>query len=108
MGPLMDDDARRYDEITEQIAKLERERAQLEVKVRQRAMQQVRALMEQYGLTQSDFEKPQRAKSVPLKPRYRDPVSGATWSGMGRIPEWIKDKNRDDFLIERSTAPGQR
>ena len=32
-------------------------------------------------------------------PKYRDLQSGATWSGRGRAPHWIVDKNRDDFLV---------
>ena len=32
-------------------------------------------------------------------PKYRDAVSGATWSGRGRAPHWIADKNRDEFLV---------
>ncbi|QIE26462.1 DNA-binding protein Bv3F (plasmid) [Caballeronia sp. SBC1] len=32
-------------------------------------------------------------------PKYRDAVSGATWSGRGRAPHWIADKNRNDFLV---------
>ncbi|WP_279608803.1 H-NS family nucleoid-associated regulatory protein [Burkholderia anthina] len=32
--------------------------------------------------------------------KYRDPKSGATWSGKGRAPSWIaKSRNRDRFLI---------
>ena len=37
--------------------------------------------------------------------KYMDPKSGATWSGLGRIPAWIaKAKNRDAFLIGKPTA----
>jgi DNA-binding protein H-NS len=36
----------------------------------------------------------------PVAAKYRDPESGATWSGRGRAPHWIADKNRDDFLID--------
>ncbi|HJP60331.1 MAG TPA: H-NS family nucleoid-associated regulatory protein [Gemmatimonadaceae bacterium] len=32
-------------------------------------------------------------------PKYRDPVSGATWSGMGREPRWIAGKDRTAFAI---------
>lgn len=33
--------------------------------------------------------------------KYRDPKSGATWSGMGRAPSWIANaRSRDRFLIE--------
>lgn len=46
--------------------------------------------------------KPQRqSPACAGEPRYRDPESGKTWSGMGRIPAWIKGKSYDDFLIRR-------
>ncbi|WP_407639186.1 H-NS family nucleoid-associated regulatory protein [Caballeronia mineralivorans] len=32
-------------------------------------------------------------------PTYRDPESGATWSGMGREPGWIKGKDRAAFVV---------
>jgi DNA-binding protein H-NS len=35
-----------------------------------------------------------------LPPKYRDPRTGATWSGHARPPAWIKDvKDRSKFLI---------
>jgi DNA-binding protein H-NS len=37
--------------------------------------------------------------TVAAVPKYRDLQSGATWSGRGRAPHWIVDKNRDDFLV---------
>ncbi|WP_175891715.1 H-NS histone family protein [Burkholderia cepacia] len=41
-----------------------------------------------------------RAKVVP---KYRDPKTGATWSGRGKPPQWIAGaKNRDRFLIPDS------
>ncbi|WP_082883355.1 H-NS family nucleoid-associated regulatory protein [Caballeronia calidae] len=36
--------------------------------------------------------------------RYQDPVSGATWSGRGRAPNWIAGKDRDQFLVDRHAA----
>ncbi|MGD7248155.1 H-NS family nucleoid-associated regulatory protein, partial [Ralstonia pseudosolanacearum] len=36
-------------------------------------------------------------KAVPV-PKYRDPKTGATWTGRGRAPAWI-GKNRDKYLI---------
>ena len=37
--------------------------------------------------------------------KYRDPKSGATWSGHGRAPNWIASaKNRDKFLVDGSAA----
>lgn len=39
---------------------------------------------------------------APVAPKYRDPKTGATWSGRGKPPRWIASaKNRDRFLIEQ-------
>lgn len=39
-----------------------------------------------------------KGKKVPAK--YRDPESGATWTGRGRAPAWIAEAaDRDAFLI---------
>jgi DNA-binding protein H-NS len=34
-----------------------------------------------------------------VAPKYRDTSTGATWSGRGRAPHWIADKNRADYLV---------
>jgi len=40
------------------------------------------------------------AKKSARPPKYADPATGATWSGVGRAPLWIAGaKNRDEFLI---------
>lgn len=41
-------------------------------------------------------------RSVP--PKYKNPETGATWTGRGKAPRWISDaetqgKSRDQFLI---------
>lgn len=43
-----------------------------------------------------------KGKKVP--PKYRDPQTGATWTGRGRTPRWVVDAEkrgvkRDKFLI---------
>jgi len=40
-----------------------------------------------------------RKQTRPVAAKYRDPVTGTTWSGRGKSPRWIQGKNRDDFLI---------
>jgi DNA-binding protein H-NS len=40
-------------------------------------------------------KKPKRA----YPPKYVNPATGATWSGMGHTPKWIVG-NRDDYLIK--------
>lgn len=45
-----------------------------------------------------------------VAPKYRDPITGQTWSGRGKPPLWIAGKDREQFLItatgEQPTAPG--
>jgi DNA-binding protein H-NS len=52
-------------------------------------------------------KKPKAGKYVrgPQAPKYRDPMSGETWSGRGRAPAWLATvKDRTQFLIEKPTV----
>jgi DNA-binding protein H-NS len=40
-----------------------------------------------------------RKQSAPVAAKYRDPATGATWSGRGKPPRWIADQDRDKFAI---------
>lgn len=58
--------------------------------------------MHEYQISLADLmgqeHQSQKVRAAPA-PKYRDFRSGATWSGRGRAPHWIADKNRDDFLV---------
>ncbi|MEK2602927.1 H-NS histone family protein [Burkholderia arboris] len=66
----------------------------------------IRAKVAEYGITEKDIFGTRRNRStkqakVSVEAKYRDPKTGATWSGRGRAPTWIKDaKNRNRFLIQ--------
>ncbi|NTY39850.1 H-NS histone family protein [Burkholderia diffusa] len=66
----------------------------------------IRAKVAEYGITEKDiFGRQQNRASKQAKTqveaKYRDPKTGATWSGRGRAPAWIKGaKNRNRFLIQ--------
>ncbi|WP_029971930.1 H-NS family nucleoid-associated regulatory protein [Paraburkholderia graminis] len=61
--------------------------------------------MSEYGISLSELtgSKPE-AQSKELAARYRDPVSGLTWSGRGRAPAWIAGKDRNEFLVDNRPA----
>lgn len=69
------------------------------------ALETIRGLVQQFGLQASDVFPSTRAdarstrKGAVVVAKYRDPSTGATWTGRGKPPLWIKDKSRDDFLI---------
>ncbi|KMZ13486.1 histone protein [Candidatus Burkholderia humilis] len=77
----------------------------------------IHSMMDEYGLTLEDLkrertEQTKTSRSVAGSSAagtsmnlYRDPKSGAEWSGRGRAPGWIANaRNRDKFLID-SNAP---
>lgn len=65
------------------------------------AVQQIRGLIEAFGLTQDDIfpAAKQKRETGAVAPKYRDPVTGQTWSGRGKPPNWIKDQDRSQFEI---------
>ncbi len=112
--------ARSYESIRKQIARLQAQARALENardNKKARAVERVKALMKKLGVTMEDMgsatkkraTKGRRAatkgkakSSVP--PKYRDPATGATWTGRGRAPVWMAAKiatgsKKEDFLI---------
>lgn len=41
-----------------------------------------------------------KRKGVKATQKYQDPKTGATWSGRGKEPVWIRGKDRNKFLIK--------
>lgn len=66
------------------------------------AIAQIRQLMTDYQLSERDIF-PGRGrpatKGTTVAPKYRDPATGATWTGRGKAPSWIRDKDRAQFEI---------
>jgi len=90
-----------------QRAELEAQIAATQSAERTTALQQIRSLMSDYGLTVDDLNAakakgPKTGSNVAAK--YRDPDSGATWSGRGPRPKWLnakiaEGKNLQDFAV---------
>ncbi len=70
------------------------------------AIARIKSLMAEYGLTMADLQpsspgksakgpKPSRAPKAPsgrkVAPKYRDAATGATWSGRGLQPKWLRE-----------------
>jgi DNA-binding protein H-NS len=59
------------------------------------AIEQIKSLMAEHGLTPSDLTaRPRKALPKPggrkVAPKYRDKSTGDTWSGRGLQPRWLK------------------
>ncbi|CAN7756751.1 H-NS histone family protein [Acidovorax sp. LjRoot66] len=75
----------------------------LEAKKREQgdAVSQVRSLIAEFGLTSEDVFPVRRRTTAgsSVAPKYKDPATGATWTGRGKPPLWIKDKDRSQFAM---------
>ncbi|CAJ0780918.1 DNA-binding protein Bv3F [Ralstonia mannitolilytica] len=91
-----------YKDLLAQKAKLEEQLEAARQKELAEVTVQVRQIVVEYGLTAEDIgfvpKRGKRGAKAPVAPKYRDPKTGATWSGRGRAPAWI-GKNRDKYLI---------
>jgi DNA-binding protein H-NS len=114
------------EQIQTRMKKLQLQAEALLARRAQAAVDQIRDIMLKHGLTTTDIEIRAKAKrdarfgkrlkangvaktsagaKGKLPPKYRDPKTGATWSGHARPPAWIKDaKDRTRFLINGATA----
>ena len=67
------------------------------------AMEWIREQMALYEVKPEDLQPRssvgQRKQSAPVAAKYRDPASGATWSGRGKPPRWIAGQDRDTYAI---------
>lgn len=44
-------------------------------------------------------KQPSKLKGRKLEPKYKDPVSGKTWAGRGRLPRFMAGKDKEQFRI---------
>ena len=92
------------DELLQQQDALQQQIEQLRARERKDVIKEIRALVTKYALTADDIFSAKMKReaglgSEKMPPLYRDPTTGKTWAGKGRAPNWIKDKNYDDFVI---------
>lgn len=96
---------------TKTVLELAAERARLdaEIKAKQDAekasvIAQIKNVVEAYAVPIDELVEAlggfkRKRKGSKAKQKFRDPRSGATWSGRGKEPAWIKGKNKNNFLI---------
>ncbi|MBK0115643.1 MULTISPECIES: H-NS histone family protein [unclassified Delftia] len=82
-----------YKTLLQQKAELEARIAEILKVEKADVIAKVRALVADYNLTADDVFSSGKRKS-PVSAgvaKYRDPSTGATWTGRGKPPNWIKD-----------------
>ena len=95
-----------YEELQAKIAVLQAQAARVKEEEKEQAIAMARTMISAYGITAKDLglDKMVKAKSGPkvgnkIAAKYRDPQSGATWSGRGKTPRWINGADRSQYAI---------
>jgi DNA-binding protein H-NS len=95
-----------YEELRAKAAEILAQAELVKAEERQKTIDTVRVMISTYGITAKDLglDKTVKVKTGP-KPgqkvvaKYRDPASGATWSGRGKTPKWINGADRSQYAI---------
>ena len=97
-----------YQDVVAKIAELQRQAEELKKQERKAVIKEVKTKIAEFGLTAADLglagkQAIAKAPSA-VKAKYRNPVTGETWSGRGIAPRWVQDaeragKARESFLI---------
>lgn len=89
---------RSLEEIDKEIVALQQEKALVFKNESKQALAEVKQTIAKFKFTDKQVFSETKARAQAAD-KYRDPETGKTWSGRGREPKWIKDKNREHFLI---------
>ncbi|MGE8375935.1 MAG: H-NS histone family protein [Diaphorobacter nitroreducens] len=91
-----------YKTLLKQKAEIEARIAEVLKTEKGEVIAKIRALVADYNLTQEDVFSTGKRKSPAGAgvAKYRDPSTGATWTGRGKPPAWIKEAvDRSAFEI---------
>ncbi|WDD92215.1 H-NS histone family protein [Burkholderia sp. FERM BP-3421] len=89
-----------YRQYLEQKSKLESQFAEERRIAAEAILQEIQYCIREFSFLPEDiFPAEILRRATKRRVRYFDPVSGATWSGSGRAPDWIRDKDRKQFEI---------
>jgi DNA-binding protein H-NS len=95
-----------YEELQAKIADLQAQAARVKEEEKEQAIGMARTMISAYGITAKDLglDKAPKVKTGPkpgnkVAAKYRDPQSGATWSGRGKTPRWINGADRSVYAI---------
>lgn len=98
--------AKSYKDYQKEIADLQKKAEDVRRAELAGAIAQIKSLMKEFNISIKDLKlkdgKVSRAPGKAIPAKYRDPVSGDTWTGRGRSPAWVakaKAENKLDTLL---------
>ena len=90
-----------YKELQNEIAALQRAAQEARTNEINSAVAEIKSLMAEHGITMDDLKSISNKKTLKFRAsnvQFRDD-SGNTWSGRGRMPSWLKGKDKEQFRV---------
>lgn len=91
-----------YKELQDQIAALQNKAEETRAKELDGAIQEIKALIQEYGISLQDLSTAAKTKGKkskqPANVQFQN-ADGNTWSGRGQMPAWLKGKDKEKFRI---------
>ena len=110
-------------EYDDQIAALQKQKAEAVAALKAEAVAKIKHEISVLGLTAADLgfvgefgdtgagtvntRAATKSTGNKVAPKYRDPVSGNTWTGRGKAPKWIEGQDRTPFLIDAPSVTAE-
>lgn len=92
-----------YKELQAEIVELQARAEKMRQAELEKTITEIREKMEEFGITPADLFPGKKArvgaKTGSVKPKYRNPETGDTWTGRGKPPRWIAGKDKSQYLI---------
>ena len=89
-------------QLKEQRAQLDDQIAELVAEKKADIIEEIKQAIADYAITPEEVfpgiklrKRPGKAAQI----KFRDPQSGKSWSGRGKIPVWLQGKNVEDFRV---------
>jgi DNA-binding protein H-NS len=94
-----------YQEIINQIESLKQQAEEARKQELASAIAEIKRIMAQFGISAADLGLSGRGgkakgKGSTVAAKYRDPISGKTWSGRGRRPGWVVSLEAEGKSLE--------
>jgi len=90
-----------YKELQEEIVRLKKDAEEARFNETKVVVEQIKNLMAEYDLSLEDIQASssrKKSKRGLSNVQFHDEF-GNTWSGRGRLPAWLKGKNKEQFRV---------
>ena len=84
--------------LIEQRNELERQIQEAHKLERKQALKTIKELMAKHGLSFDDIARKGNRAGIKVAPKWKDPISGATWTGRGKKPLFIREAEANGTL----------